>query len=411
MSTAALASARRRRTTNDIASSQNVSNKTTQQDSPNSSKQVMPSLPPPQSLTPLQILQLHDNKLKDLEALMIELNSEDYITNVVEEKINALMQEKLLAFSSELDKIAPSTTSNSNSDLEAKIQIMETSIQTSIQTNLNIQNVRLDEFKENTIKMIELLTSKENHVSSTNVITSNVEKIDMLTKEVNELKLLVIKSQTLALETCNSILSMKDEFKLINEKIMQNANKISAMNSRQCNAPQCDPTQMFLQSFMKNNLFGGGNIMNMGEDYEEADGDDDYDDETKVNMNKKLHIDLNNEEVILNDEEVILNDEEVNLDNNVEENLNTEELIIDEKQLQEILELNAMPEINLNSDLLQQEVIDEIRKIETNVAETNVAETNVAETNVAETNVTETNVAETNVAETNVAETNVAETN
>ena len=373
MSTAALASARRRRTTNDIASSQNVSNKTTQQDSPNSSKQVMPSPPPPQSLTPLQILQLHDNKLKDLEALMIELNSEDYITNVVEEKINALMQEKLLAFSSELDKIAPSTTSNSNSDLEAKIQIMETSIQTSIQTNLNIQNVRLDEFKENTIKMIELLTSKENHMSSANVNVSNVEKIDMLTKEVNELKLLVIKSQTLALETCNSILSMKDEFKLINEKIMQNANAISAMNTRQCNAPQCDPAQMFLQSFMKNKLFGGGNIMNMGDDYEEDDDGGDYDDETNLNMNKKLHIDLNNEEVILNDEEVILNDEEVNLDNNVEENLNTEELIIDEKQLQEILELNSMPEVNLASDPLKQEVIDEIRKIETNVAETNVA--------------------------------------
>ena len=373
MSTAALASARRRRTTNDIASSQNVSNKTTQQDSPNSSKQVMPSPPPPQSLTPLQILQLHDNKLKDLEALMIELNSEDYITNVVEEKINDLMQDKLVAFSSELDKIAPSTTSNSNSDLEAKIQIMETSIQTSIQTNLNIQNVRLDEFKENTIKMIELLTSKENHMSSANVNVSNVEKIDMLTKEVNELKLLVIKSQTLALETCNSILSMKDEFKLINEKIMQNANAISAMNTRQCNAPQCDPAQMFLQSFMKNKLFGGGNIMNMGDDYEEDDDGGDYDDETNLNMNKKLHIDLNNEEVILNDEEVILNDEEVNLDNNVEENLNTEELIIDEKQLQEILELNSMPEVNLASDPLKQEVIDEIRKIETNVAETNVA--------------------------------------
>ena len=378
MSTAALASARRRRTTNDIASSQNVSVKATQQESPNSSKQVMPT-PPPQSLTPLQILQLHDNKLKDLEALMVELNSEEYITSVVEEKINDLMQEKLLAFSSELDKIAPSTTKNSTSDLEAKLQILETSIQ----TNLTVQNARLDEFKENTIKMIELLTSKENHISTNNVITSDVEKIDMLTKEVNELKLLVIKSQTLALETCNSILSMKDEFKLINEKIMQNANTISAMNTRQCDAPQCDPAQMFLQSFMKNKLFGGGNIMNMGDDYEEDDDGGDYDDETNLNMNKKLHIDLNNEEVILNDEEVILNDEEVilndeevNLDNNVEENLNTEELIIDEKQLQEILELNSMPEINLNSDLLKQEVIDEIRKIETNVAETNVTETN-----------------------------------
>ena len=373
MSTAALASARRRRTTNDIASSQNVSVKATQQESPNSSKQVMPT-PPPQSLTPLQILQLHDNKLKDLEALMVELNSEEYITSVVEEKINDLMQEKLLAFSSELDKIAPSTTKNSTSDLEAKLQILETSIQ----TNLTVQNARLDEFKENTIKMIELLTSKENHISTNNVITSDVEKIDMLTKEVNELKLLVIKSQILAHETCNSIICIKDEFKLSNEKIMQNVDKISAMNTRQCNAPQCDPTQMFLQSFMKNKLFGGGNIMNMGEDYEEEDGADE-DDEPELNTTKKLHIDLNNEEVILNDEEVILNDEE---------NVNTQELIIDENQLQEILESNSMDEINLNSDLLKQEVIDEIRKIETNVTETNVTETNVTETNVTETTAT-----------------------
>ena len=385
MSTAALASARRRRTTNDIASSQNVSVKATQQESPNSSKQVMPT-PPPQSLTPLQILQLHDNKLKDLEALMVELNSEEYITSVVEEKINDLMQEKLLAFSSELDKIAPSTTKNSTSDLEAKLQILETSIQ----TNLTVQNARLDEFKENTIKMIELLTSKENHISTNNVITSDVEKIDMLTKEVNELKLLVIKSQILAHETCNSIICIKDEFKLSNEKIMQNVDKISAMNTRQwntrqcnapqCNDPQCDPAQMFLQSFMKNKLFGGGNIMNMDEDYEEEDGADE-DDEPELNTNKKLHIDLNNEEVILNDEEVILNDEE-------EENVNTEELIIDENQLQEILESNSMDEINLNSDLLKQEVIDEIRKIETNVTETNVTETNVTETNVTETTAT-----------------------
>jgi len=375
MSTAALASARRRRTTNDMSSVQNVSNKTTQQESPNSSKQVMPT-PPPQSLTPLQILQLHDNKLKDLETLMIELNSEDYITNVVEDKINDLMQEKLLAFSSKLDKIAPSTTNTSNSDLEVKLQMLETSIQ----TNLNIQNVRLDEFKESTIKMIELLTSKENHIASSNATISNVEKIDMLTQEVNELKLLVIKSQTIALETCSSLISMKHEFILNNEKIMQNVDKISAMNNRQCCAPQCDPAQMFLQSFMKNKLFGGGNIMNMGADFEEEDGADDYeDDEPELNTNKKLHIDLNNEEVILDEEEVILDDKEEILDNTMEENLNTEELIIDEKQLQEILEFNAMDEINLNSDLLKQEVLDEIKKIETDVVKTDVVETNVTD--------------------------------
>ena len=410
MSTAALASARRRRTTNDTASPQNVSNKTTQQESPNASKQAMPT-PSPQSLTPLQILQLHDNKLKDLEALMVELNSEDYITNVVEEKINDLMQKKLLAFSSELDKITPSTSNNSNSDLEVKLQKLETCIQ----SNLTIQNVRMDEFKsgiqenfntfkENTIKMIELLASKENHLVSNNVSTSNtndynsnVEKLDMLTKELNELKLLVIKNQTLALETCSSIISMKDEFKLSNEKIMRNVEKISIMNNRQCNAPQCDPAQMFLQSFMENKVFGGGNKMNIGDEYEYDD--DDENDNTMSYINEKLHIDLNNEEVILNDEEVILN-------TNTEPSLTNEELIADENQLQEILELNSMDEITLTNDLLKQEVIDEIKKIENTVIETNEIETNVIETNVIETNVIETNEIETNEIETNVADVN-----
>ena len=43
--------------------------------------------------------------------------------------------------------------------------------------------------------------------------------------------------------------------------------------------------------------------------------------------------------------------------------MDTNELIIDENQLQEILELNAMAEINLNSTSLAQDMIDEIKNI------------------------------------------------
>ena len=396
MSTAALASARRRRTTVEPQlASQNVSNKPTQQELQNSIKQAVP---PPQSLTPLQILQLHDNKLKDLEALVVELNSEEYITNVVEEKINDLMQLKLSTFSNDLDKLKPQNYDTNS--IETKLQMLESTIQ----TNLTIQTVRFDEFKnglqdnfttfkENTIKMIDLLINKETHNSHPNVsITSsgdstiNVEKLEMLTKEVNELKLLVIKNQTLALETCNSLINMKDDFKLYSEKMAQITDKIGSMNNMYCANEQCDPAQMFLQSFMKNKLFGGANKINMDgnfEDNEEDYGDDNNYDE--IINTTKLHIDSNTEEIVLDNEEIVLDNEEINMETN--------ELIIDENQLQEILELNAMEEINLNSTSLAQDMIDEIKNIslvnakdslETS-AETQLAETQLAETQLAET--------------------------
>jgi len=378
MSTAALASARRRRTANEPPpSSQNSSNKSPQQESPNSAKQVMP---PGQSLTPLQILQLHDNKLKDLEALLVELNSEDYIINVVEEKITELMQSKLVAFSNELDKVkAPDHNLNS---FETKLQMLETTIQ----NNLSIQNVRLDEFKngiqdnfntfkENTIKMIELLNAKDSHVSRTNVSipnigeqTINVEKLELLSKEVNELKLLVIKNQTLALETCTSLISMKDDIKLNNEKIALTIDKVrvNSMNNMCCNEEQCDPAQMFLQSFMRTKLFSGANKMNMDTNMDyEYEGEGEGEDENQgSDNNKKLHIDLTNEEIVLDEEEIISDEDKIVMD--------TDELIIDENQLKEILELGSMEEINLNSSSLKQDMLDEIKNISLDTNESNL---------------------------------------
>jgi hypothetical protein len=373
MSTAALASARRRRTANEPPpSSQNSSNKSQQQESPNPAKQAMP---PPQSLTPLQILQLHDNKLKDLEALLVELNSEEYIINVVEEKINELMQSKLATFSEDLDKVKPS---NSNyGSIETKLQMLETTIQ----TNLSIQNVRLDEFKnsiqdnfntfkENTIKMIELLNAKETNVSLPNESTMNVEKLELLTKEVNELKLLVIKNQTLALETCTSLINMKDDIKSNNEKIAQTINNVRAnsMNNMCCNEEQRDPAQMFLQSFMRTKLFGGVNKMNMDTSMDdECEGENVDEDYENTDNNKKLHIDLTNEEIVLDEEEIISDDDKIVME--------TDELIIDENQLKEILELGSMEEVTLNSTSLKQDLLDEIKNISLDTNESNLETT------------------------------------
>jgi len=323
--------------------------------------------------------------LKDLEALLVELNSEEYITNVVEEKINTLIQSKLETFSNTLDKVkAPDQNSNSNSNsnsFETKLQMLETSIQ----TNLTIQNVKFDEFKnkiqenfnsfkENTTKMIELLNVKETHMPAISESIMNVEKLELLTKEVNELKLLVIKNQTLALETCTSLINMKDDIKLNAEKITQTIEKVSSMNNMCCNEVQCDPAQMFLQSFMKTKLFGGANKINIDSNYdnnEDEDEDDDDFEETNDNS-KKLHINVTNEELALDDEEIISHDDKIIVD--------THELVMDENQLQEILQLNTMDEINLNSTSLKQELLDELKNISLVNSET-ILET-ILETNV-----------------------------
>jgi len=345
MSTAALASARRRRTTNEtpVPQPQTVATKTTQQE---------PPLPPPQSLTPLQILQMHDNKLKDLETLLVELNSEEYIINVVEEKINDLMQEKLSTFSNSLDKVK--AHDNNFTSFESKLQILEASLQ----TNSSIQNIRLDEFKsriqenfntfkETTARNIELLIAKENKIITPTISNANlnVEKLEILVKELNELKSLVIKTQTLALETCTSLINMKDEIKLHSEKMMQINQKLDSMNNMCCKEQQCDPAQMFLQSFMKNKLFGGASKINIDANYNDEEyEDEDYDehnDSINSDNNKKIHIDLTNQELILEDDEIFSNNTPIILDNN--------ELIIDEAQLQNILEINAMEEINLQT--------------------------------------------------------------
>lgn len=380
MSTAALASARRRRTTNEPqVPPQNANIKLTQQES---QKQQMP---PPQSLTPLQILQIHDNKIKELETLIIEFNSEDYITNVVDEKINELIQAKLSTLST-------NTTNTTNNNLESKLLQYETNMQ----KNLTVQNVRIDEFKnglqenfntfkENINKMVDILNVKENNSLSNNASVpimidskSSVERLDMLTADVNELKSLLIKNQTLSLEASISMLAMKDELKSNNEKIEQLVDKIGDLNNRQCGAAQCDPAQMFLQSFMKTKLFGGANNMTSDANYEDEYEDDNELDGANMYNTKKLHIDLTNEEIILDEQEIISDDDKINL--------HTNELIIDENQLQEILELNSMEEVDLTSSSLKQEVLDEIKNISALAVENNLELVNEEASGVVESN-------------------------
>ena len=329
------------------------------------------------SLTPLQILQHHDSKLRDLELLINEKN-DDKLTALIEEKVNSLLKVKLDSYKHELEKIKGSmnnkNTDTNTENLDSILNDKLTSIEKTFESKLEIQNVKIDEFKngsqetfntfkEDNTKIVNLLnTNIENYITSKitslndtlkptleklnslNTIYENykisVEKIDDIIKEFNTLKLLVIKNQTIALETSSDMIKIKEEFKLNNDKINQVNNKVNALDDRTKDDNNNDPSHMLLKSLMSSNLF---NNMN-NDDNIDSDNDSIHDE------GDKLHIDLNNDEII-----------------------------VDENQLDEILDIDNMENINLKSpnkeeiteaemsetlqESIKQEVIEEITTV------------------------------------------------
>tara|TARA_B100000902_G_C27272959_1_gene897286 strand:- start:524 stop:1363 length:840 start_codon:yes stop_codon:yes gene_type:complete len=162
---AAVASARRRRASGapEPMPPQRQVNNTQRQVEPDSNNQM----------TPLQILQLHDDKLTSMEE-----DFESRVEKIILEKMNK---------SNTLD------SSNMTDSITRESNIME-------QINLKIENAL-------SVKLAEVMTINEN----------NTNKVDYLVKEINELKMLVIKTQTLGLETNNDMIKMKDNIKVIEE--------------------------------------------------------------------------------------------------------------------------------------------------------------------------------------------------
>lgn len=122
-------------------------------------------------LTPLQILKLHDDKIKKIEELLEEKTTmsdnskqnifdENKIINIVSQKIEGLVSQKL--------------------------------------NNVN-----------DTIKSILLNIEKLSNVANTN--EKNLNMTQEFTNQLNALKMLVIKNQTLSLEINNEIFKIKDD--------------------------------------------------------------------------------------------------------------------------------------------------------------------------------------------------------
>tara|TARA_B110000014_G_C19995788_1_gene515926 strand:+ start:69 stop:920 length:852 start_codon:yes stop_codon:yes gene_type:complete len=165
----AIASARRRRTAPNETPVQNI-----QTNQVNVNNQQITSQ---ETITPLELLKQHEDILSQLD-LLIDTRSETIVTKKIEE-LNLLQNTNL-------------KESGSNTDLDN-----------------NIKEVINDKISKNdTIK--SLLLNIERFEELSNLNNNYIKKIDELTEEVNTLKMLLIKNQTLAIETHTDMLKMKD---------------------------------------------------------------------------------------------------------------------------------------------------------------------------------------------------------
>ena len=165
----AIASARRRRTAPNETPVQNI-----QQNQVNVNNQRISTQ---EIITPLELLKQHEDRLSQLD-LIIDTRSETIVTKKIEE-LNLLQNTKL-------------KDSDSNTDLDNNIK--------------EIVNDKIT--KNDTIKSLLLNIEKFEELSNLN--NNYIKKIDELTEEVNTLKMLLIKNQTLAIETHTDMLKMKD---------------------------------------------------------------------------------------------------------------------------------------------------------------------------------------------------------
>lgn len=136
-------------------------------------------------MTPLEILQHHSMQIKNLQDTLNE-----NLDNIIASKV---------------DKILENTKANTNTNANTNI---ETNIDEKITSILEEKLVSILEEKVAPIieeTMLELKTDYNN-------------EIKRLDAENNNLKLLLIKSQTIILETSNDMIKIKDSFKDIEEE-------------------------------------------------------------------------------------------------------------------------------------------------------------------------------------------------
>ena len=141
-------------------------------------------------LSPLQILKLHDDKIKKLEELLNQKQGNNYFENLnSEQNINIDLMSK------KMEELVTNKLSNINDTIKSMLLNIE-KLSNSVNNNEKIQN-----------------------------------KTEEFTNELNSLKMLVIKNQTLSLETNSDIIKMKDELNNIKNLINDDNNENDLNNT------------------------------------------------------------------------------------------------------------------------------------------------------------------------------------
>ena len=187
----AIASARRRRTANNepIQTNNMQQNQVVNNNVNNSIEKI----------TPLELLKQHEDRINNIDN-EISLKIEKMISNKTEE-----MNLKIMNLMNELNE----KKSNNNLDNNVKEFI-------NYEISKNISTIN------DTIKSILLNIEKFEELSNLN--NNYVKNVEELKNEINTLKVLLIKNQTLSLETHSDMIKMKD-LQSSQDKTLENINK------------------------------------------------------------------------------------------------------------------------------------------------------------------------------------------
>jgi len=319
MSTSALASARRRRATNEtqvaptstIPPANSSATRPGQVASPREQGQGQN-----QTLTPLQILQIHDIKLKELETLVMDFTDEDALSKFIDDKFDSMIPSK------------NGTPNNQSLSLyEEKLQMFEKHLEQKIE----LQNNKIDEFKVAIRELIANIKEDNNNIMKyinsniQNQITSNnnllndklgqncekMNNFDNILREFNELKLLVIKSQTMSLEMSNSVNKLYEQCNCNSIKAKALEEDVALLHSKK----HTNTSNIMLQSLLNGSLFKSGDLkpfafnadgLDCGDCGDCGDCEKSEDDEENGDLDeiKKINIDFNNNELLLSEEQI-----------------------------------------------------------------------------------------------------------
>jgi|LakMenEpi03Aug12_release.lakeMendotaPanAssembly.Ray.scaffolds.fasta_scaffold26195_7 hypothetical protein len=333
MSTSALASARRRRATNETqvaptstippTNTINAATRPGQVASPRDQGQGQN-----QTLTPLQILQIHDIKLKELETLVMDFTDEDALSKFIDDKFDTMLPSKNGTPNNQIQGQGQGQSQSQSQGMplyEEKLQMFEKHLEQKIE----LQNNKIDEFKvairelinnikeDNTNIMKYINSNIQNQITSNNNLLNdklgqNCEKMnnfDNILREFNELKLLVIKSQTMSLEMSNSVNKLYEQCNYNSTKAKALEEDVALLHSKK----HTNSSNIMLQSLLNGSLFNSGELKPFAFNADGLDcgdcgncdncGDDDGEN-TDLDEIKKLNIDFNNNELLLSEEQI-----------------------------------------------------------------------------------------------------------